>query len=164
MQEAIMIFKNHPKRKKDQICYYKIRHYKYRITHDYEIKIRLKPPKKLKVDENFIIFEKDGTLKIKQRYAWDGPSGPTIDTPNFMRGSLIHDALYQLLREGDLEKKFRKKFRKDADQILKEICLIDGMSSFRAKYVYWGVRIFGIFTIKAESDSEQITNTFSFSG
>jgi len=81
----------------------------------------------------------DGTLIIDQGYAWDGPSGPTIDTKTFMRGSLIHDALYQLIREGVLSMSDRKR----VDQILREICLEDGMAKFRAWYVYQGVRKFG---------------------
>ena len=47
---------------------------------------------------DFISLSKNGTLRIKAGYAWDGPSGPTIDTKSSMRGSLFHDALYQLLR------------------------------------------------------------------
>jgi len=81
----------------------------------------------------------DGTLIIDQGYAWDGPSGPTIDTRTFMRGSLIHDALYQLIREGVLSMPDRKR----VDQILREICREDGMAKFRAWYVYQGVRKFG---------------------
>ncbi len=81
----------------------------------------------------------DGTLIIDQVYAWDGPSGPTIDTKTFMRGSLIHDALYQLIREGVLSMADRKR----VDQILREICREDGMAKFRAWYVYHGVRKFG---------------------
>ena len=56
-----------------------------------------------------------------------------------MRGSLIHDALYQLMRESVLPLEFRKK----ADEILREVCLEDGMSKFRTWYVYKAVRMFG---------------------
>jgi hypothetical protein len=35
-----------------------------------------------------------------------------------------------------------KVYRKRADEILKEICLEDGMYSFRAWYVYKGVHLF----------------------
>ncbi len=31
------------------------------------------------------------------------PNGPTIETKTFMRASLVHDALYQLMREEHLE-------------------------------------------------------------
>lgn len=79
------------------------------------------------------------TLHISRGYCWDGPSGPTIDTENFMRGSLVHDALYQLMREHS----FYRQWRDDADQILKRICLEDGMSKVRAAWVYWGVKTWG---------------------
>lgn len=81
----------------------------------------------------------DSRLFIFKDYAWDGPSGPTFDTKTFMRGSLVHDALYQLMREGKLDRKYRKR----ADELLREICLEDGMNKFRAWYVYQAVRIFG---------------------
>ena len=56
-----------------------------------------------------------------------------------MRGSLVHDALYQLIRE----KKIKEDQRKRADEILREICLEDGMSKIRAWWVFWGVYLFG---------------------
>jgi hypothetical protein len=77
-------------------------------------------------------------LIVKQGYAWDGPSGPTIDTKNFMRGSLVHDALYQLCREGFLEK---NTYRPIADRLLYDLVREDGMNWFRAKYMYWAVRL-----------------------
>ncbi len=85
------------------------------------------------------------TMTVNAGYAWDGPSGPGIDTPNFMCGSLIHDAYYQLMREGHLN---AKKWRKYADEELRRICIEDGMSKFRAWYVYRAVRIWGKWTCK----------------
>ena len=82
-------------------------------------------------------LDKNGLLTIKAKYTWDGPSGPAFDTPNFMRGSLIHDALYQLMREEVLPQSVRKR----ADEILREICIEDGMSKARAWWVYTGVRV-----------------------
>jgi hypothetical protein len=79
-------------------------------------------------------------LKIHAGYAWDGPSGPTIDTKNFMRGSLVHDALYQLMRSGHLDKIM---YRVHADRELHRICREDGMWWVRTQFVYWGVRIGG---------------------
>ena len=49
--------------------------------------------------------------------AGDGPSGPAIDTKNFMRASLVHDALYQLMRLGTLDKSRRQY----ADRLLQTI-------------------------------------------
>ena len=88
----------------------------------------------------FVRIERSGTLHISTDYAWDGPSGPTIDTENFMRGSLAHDALYQLMRERVLD---HRKNRKRADRLLRTNVREDGMSWFRAQWVYRGVRLFG---------------------
>jgi hypothetical protein len=87
------------------------------------------------ISSRYIRLTPDGILVIYSGYCWDGPSGPTIDTKNFMRGSLIHDALYQLIREGKLPKKCRL----HADRALQIICLEDGMCGVRAWYVYHSV-------------------------
>ena len=50
-------------------------------------------------DLGLLEITSEGELIIRNGYSWDGPSGPTIDTKNFMQGSLIHDALCQLMRE-----------------------------------------------------------------
>lgn len=85
---------------------------------------------------SFCSLEPDGQLLIHAGYAWDGPSGPTIDTRNFMRGSLIHDALYQFLREGQLPADRRKEADQELDRCLKQ----DGMSAARRWWVYTGLR------------------------
>ena len=89
------------------------------------------------IDKKYITL-KEGRLTIKSGYAWDGPSGPAFDTRNFMRGSLVHDVLYQLMREGSLPRTARKY----ADELLRQMCLEDGMSWVRAWWVYRGVRMF----------------------
>lgn len=60
-----------------------------------------------------------GRLVIRAGYAWDGPSGPTLDTASAMLPSLVHDALYQLIREGVLDVRHRK----DADEMLARMFL-----------------------------------------
>lgn len=80
-----------------------------------------------------------GKLSLAACYQWDGPSGPAIDTTNFMRGSLVHDALYQLIREGVLPVECRR----DADFVLYAIVREDGMWRVRAAWVLAGVRVFG---------------------
>lgn len=84
----------------------------------------------------FINLALDGKLTIHTGYAWDGPSGPTIDTKTFMRGSLAHDALYQLMREGLISESLRE----DADRLLMALCVQDGMNAVRAACVYAAVR------------------------
>lgn len=45
-----------------------------------------------------------GRLVGRQKYAWDGASGPTWDTPSSMHCGLDHDILWQLIEEGYLDK------------------------------------------------------------
>lgn len=85
-----------------------------------------------------------GVLWIREGYRWDGASGPTLDTPSTMRASLIHDALYQLMRDGHLSQG-RKRM---ADEIFYSVLLEDGMGKLRAFLWYVGVRLFGHSSVK----------------
>ncbi len=111
--------------------------YKYQLKETYTVAIGIKPS--TSIDTEYIDLDSEGKLTIKEGYAWDGPSGPTIDTLTFMRGSLVHDALYQLMREKHVD---HNTHREAADRILQEICKEDGMWSLRAWWVYHGVRLF----------------------
>src|SRR5690606_25837490 len=51
----------------------------------------------------YVRLDADGTLRLAAHYAWDGPSGPVPDTHRNLEASLVHDALYQLMREGYLD-------------------------------------------------------------
>jgi hypothetical protein len=119
------------------IKYKKRRQYKYNLHSDFEYATGLSVENPQ--DLGFLAIDADGNLTIRKGYSWDGPSGPTIDTRNFMQGSLVHDALYQLMREGVLPQDARKK----ADEILRQICINDGMSEIRAWWVYNAVRLAG---------------------
>lgn len=110
--------------------------YKYQLHETCTIKLDIRPDKAVDID--YLTLTLDGLLTIHKGYAWDGPSGPTFDTLDFMRGSLVHDALYQLMRGSYLSD---KTWREAADRTLQRICLEDGMSSIRAWWVYHGVRL-----------------------
>ena len=125
--------------------------YKYQLKNDYIDMIGIKTDEPISTE--YIALALDGTIKLKNGYAWDGPSGPTIDTLNFMRGSLIHDALYQLMRERYLDK---EQYREPADRLLQSICKEDGMSSLRAWLVYLGVRLGGDPSADPASDKPVI--------
>jgi hypothetical protein len=112
--------------------------YKYQLDEAYEILTVIKP--KTAVDIAFLSLSLEGLLTVKQGYAWDGPSGPTFDTLNFMRGSLVHDAFYQLMREEFLD---HRRWREPADRLLQKMCREDGMTWLRAQWVYRGVRLGG---------------------
>jgi len=116
--------------------------YKYKLAEDFIYEFNTP----IEVDDimaSYITMEK-GAVLIWKGYAWDGASGPAIDTDTFMRGSLVHDALYQLMREGHLDISYRDW----ADRELRAVCLEDGMSRIRAWWVYWVLRLFGEFAAK----------------
>ena len=119
--------------------------YKYQLVEEYTVSVEIHP--NARIDTDYIALDPDGLLTIKNGYAWDGPSGPTFDTKNFMRGSLVHDALYQLMREEFLPASCREQ----ADLELHRICREDGMSKFRAWYVLLGVRKGAGFAASPES-------------
>lgn len=84
---------------------------------------------------------KDGVLWINRGYAWDGASG-FPDVKGIMRGSLVHDSIYQLIRMGQLSSIHRRR----ADALLREMYLVDSRSPFKhllAPAIYGAVRTLG---------------------
>ena len=88
----------------------------------------------------FIVLHPSGRMVIDSGYAWDGASG-AIDTDTILRGSLGHDALYQLMRQRYLPQDCRKKI----DDYFEELCLEDGMCTFRADYINDAVKLLAEF-------------------
>jgi len=116
--------------------YRKLKKYKYQILTNEIFKLDFKTDKIIKTD---FIELYDDTLKVKKRYCYDGPSGPTIDTKSSMVPSLMHDAMYQLIRLQLLSVDFK-------DEIDKEfyiLCLENGMPKWRAWLWYQAVSKFG---------------------
>jgi len=110
--------------------------YKYVLCDVYHVVLPIWIPD---VDTGGFVRVQRRRLSIRDGYAWDGPSGPAIDTRNTMRASLVHDALYQLLRAG----KLAPSFRKVADKIYRQHLIEDGVSRVRAGWQYAALRLFG---------------------
>lgn len=108
---------------------------KYVLAEDYKVTTRLKPSDDILTE--WVSLGVTGVLYIVAGYAWDGASGPAVDTLNSMRGSLVHDALYELMRLGVLGQEWRQA----ADEELRAICIEDGMSEARANTWFSFVRI-----------------------
>ncbi len=144
---------------------------KYRSTEPYWAMCNLRPHAVINL--NRIHLTREGLFFLESGYSSDGPSGPTIDTKDFMPGAMgWHDPMYELLRhemlhievdiispdcrpgEGviyhtDPENRIIKnasheQIREEADKFLADILLLDGMWKFRAKYVYDGLRVGGM--------------------
>ena len=120
------------------ITYRKIPAWKYQLADDYRVRVSVRPASNLV--SKFAELDKDGLLLIRRNYSWDGASGPTHDDKTNMRPSLVHDALYSLMRMGYLDP---HKYRKAADQEFFKMCREDGMPWWRAFMYYRGVRRFG---------------------
>jgi hypothetical protein len=111
--------------------------YKYQLASTYITNVDIHPVET--IDADFIRLEPDGRLVIQRGYAWDGASGPTFDDETSMRASLVHDALYQLIRMGYLDTSARL----IADAELYQRLIQDGMREIRARTWLYAVQQFG---------------------
>ncbi len=125
--------------------------YKYQLAETASVQTDIFPDED--IETQFITLKRDGMLKVYGAYAWDGPSGPTFDTPSAMGGSLFHDALYQLMRMGLLDRKWRHA----VDKLYRRICLEDGMWPPRAWWHFEGVDHFAAGAAQAKSRKLIIT-------
>jgi len=112
--------------------------YKHQLAKPYSLSISIKP--KQDIDTEFIKLDKAGKLTIVKGYAWDGASGPVKDEKENMRASLVHDALYQLIRNRKLSKTAH---RNKADKLFEKICIEDGVSRALARVYYLGLKVLG---------------------
>ncbi len=120
--------------------------YKYQLSKLYLCDTSIYPPENIHTP--YISLLTNGTMILQPGYAWDGPSGPTFDTPEAIAASLPHDGGYQLIREGFLDESFRGQF----DTLLELIMLQDSarykpplrqLAEIRAGYFFDGVDVFG---------------------
>jgi hypothetical protein len=116
---------------------------KYVLIKAFCTKLKVKPKRSIFLP--YCSYLRTGLVYIRKGYEWDGPSGPAIDTDNFMDGSLIHDLLYQLMREGHLP---RTPYRLWADNEMFRQCKKDNMSLPRRCWTWLGVRIGGYWSAR----------------
>jgi len=96
-----------------------------------------------KIYAPFIRLGKTGRMQVLKGFAWNGASGPTIDTESTMRASLAHDCGYQLIREKWLPFPMWKDNKAKADTLFYHILKEDGMGKIRAWYYHKAVKWFG---------------------
>jgi hypothetical protein len=117
--------------------YYK-KGYKNQLTRDFVVQTEIRLLDDVCID-GFIYLTKNGLLTIYNKYAWDGSSGPTLDSKKDKRASCAHDALTQLMREGKLSRTFRPMI----DDLYCSLCRDDKMWKYQAKWRRWGLKKFG---------------------
>ena len=110
--------------------------YKYQLVSTYKVSIPLLLAGSIQTQ--FITLTMEGLLTVRSGYAWDGPTW-LADTKNAMRASLVHDALYQLMRSGRLDLNLH---RNNADKLFRVICREDGMGYLKAFIAYRGLFLF----------------------
>lgn len=111
--------------------------YKYQLVEPFVLDVPLRVEQKFTVLGDWVSVFPSGLMSFRAGYAWDGASGPTADTPNTTVPALIHDGLYQLMREGGLPLEYRA----TADRLFHNMLVARGMSRLRAWYWYQGVRL-----------------------
>jgi hypothetical protein len=130
----------HNRHSKSNNKIYYTRGYSYKLVKQFKIKV----PIRVNAESKFIHL-RDGTLTIDEGYTWDGPTGsPDLDKE--MRASLVHDALYELVRNGHLSKDLIPEMNK----IFEEIDLEDGDGGFRAEFMYRFENVVGKLFIQKE--------------
>lgn len=148
--------------------YIKISSYKYELVESLQINLN---------DENFnqefdkeYFSLKDNILTIKKGYRWDGASGLiTIDTESTMLAALIHDVLYQSIREKYLDKSLRFNADLQLYKLMRKYSIEDAKknkskfkksfliswSEIRAMYFLIAVRIFGSISCKKKIEPQE---------
>ena len=111
--------------------------YKFKVEENFSIELPFKIPD----FEHEYASSKDSILSVKKGYAWDGASGPIINTRDTLVASLVHDVLYQAMRLSLI--KPSKENRQIADKNFFEILKMNGVNSIRRKVWYFAVRLFG---------------------
>lgn len=117
--------------------------YKYLVTKTvtYETHMRYHDGAVIEDNSGNLLVElsPSGLLSVFPGYAWDGPSGPTIDTDDWFDASLVHDIFYQMIRR----RKLPTMKRRLADVEMHRILVASQMPRARAWWSFWAVRIFG---------------------
>jgi hypothetical protein len=111
---------------------------KYQLSRSARFTVVPEFPRELEFHHGYFRLMR-GTLSVKEGYAWDGPSGPTLDAPASIAASLCHDVFYQAIRLGLLPASFRGR----ADRVFLRHCLDYGLAWWRSLYYFAVLRIFG---------------------
>ena len=119
----------------------KLINYKYKLEEDIAFSTCVLD---FDVSTEYIELKSHGVLVIRKGYMWDGVTGlPSFATDAMLkhtaRGSLLHDAFYQLIRLGLLPVELKDK----VDTEMKERFTQDGLNKIVVSMFYQAVKNFG---------------------
>ena len=84
-----------------------------------------------------------GELTAKTGFLF-GASGPCVDTVSSREGSCFHDCLYYISQQGGFDDaRDNNKVRKRSDELIRDLCLKNGMLKIRAHTWYRTLRLLG---------------------
>ena len=131
-----------------KLQYDNIEKFKYRLTALYSFKLPVPFPiaiYPLFAPNDWLSYNtRTGIITYEEGYAWDGSSGPTIDSKKCQLAGLVHDGAYQMLREGVFgNHEYKEAARKYFDDLYREMCISAGMGRRRAWLRWKGLRWFG---------------------
>lgn len=118
--------------------------YKYQLKSNVVIQTALRPETPRFI-QGYVFLDTDGVLMIYRGYAWDGCTNAP-DTKSNMLAGLVHDALYQMMQEGVLDKSFKPL----ADEMLRDIMISQGSFKATADLFHLAVKEFGGSHMKAK--------------
>ena len=108
--------------------------YRYQLADDLVVQTRIFPA--AAIHHPFFTLSMTGLLVIKRGYAWDGISFfLSPQTKTSVKGTCVHDCLYQMLRLGLLDQEWKPW----ADEEMKRVFIASGMHKWRATYMYKAV-------------------------
>jgi len=115
--------------------------YKYVLRNSYEVQTKIKG---YRINGDYFKLYKSGNLVISQNYAWDGAT-LFPDTKEVMRGSCVHDCLFQMLRESIIPQDPRNwgEIFKLSNKTFVGICKEDKMYWITRKIIYFFITNFG---------------------
>ena len=94
---------------------------------------------------DYIAFEPGGTLVMKKGYRWDGPTtSPLPYSSKIIHASMVHDAIYDLMRRGDIPRDYKPYTDEGYMHRLIADCLLYMISKDEG---YWRPRAFADFVI-----------------
>jgi|WetSurMetagenome_2_1015567.scaffolds.fasta_scaffold00567_10 hypothetical protein len=138
------------------MCYRKLKGFKYATTKEHIFETGITG---FTIDEEYFSLDTTGKLIIKCGYSWNG-ANCFPDLESIMRGSLVHDCGYQLIRMGLLPPNYKDTF----DRIIQRECVKDGMNLWLADKVYWAVKRFGKGSCLAGTEGKELKLHFVTQG
>lgn len=115
--------------------------YKYQLVEDLVLPSDILPPNNQDIHTYYVSLLKNGDWVFKRGWAWDGVSGPMMDTKATFPGGCGHDGGAYLLRQGKLPPEYKE----PVDLWLPNLFLEYGMWEFRAKYAWKAVSLVDSF-------------------